>query len=359
MRFPPVSQEQSGLFSRAQAAEAGWSKGAVDRALAAGRVVALAPGVFVDPARLASASRRDRHLLEARALVHALGDRWHLARRSAAVAHGLPLIGRAPAVVQLSRPKRGASQSPSRHRRVLGLPEDERVTVDGLPCTSIARTVFDLARAESFRSGVVVADAALRAGVSRAQLLAVVQRHSRWPGARRAASVIDFADGRSESPLESLARAVCLEAGLPVFEPQVQVWVDGRLVARVDGLWRERLVVFEGDGGVKFEEDGAVPALLVRQERLREAGLPVVRGFWPDVTGRRAAWARGVRRELAERSGTLRPGVELRPTPLWITPLDRSDHYRWPPLPSATPRQAPRKKGARRGAAKGSAQEAA
>ncbi|MDP9181496.1 MAG: hypothetical protein M3P04_01805 [Actinomycetota bacterium] len=339
MRIPPVTTDQRGLFTRAQAADHGWSKGALDRALASRRLESLAPGILVAAERLATLSRRDRHLLEARALVLAHGDRWHLARRTAGVAHGLPLLGRAPSEVQLSRPKQGASQSHSRHRRVLGLAHPDRCVVDGLPCTSVARTVFDLARAESFRSGVVVADAALRSGLSRDELLDVVARHRGWPGSRRVREVVMFADGRAESPLESLGRVSCLEEGLPVFDPQVRVLVDGIEVARVDGLWREQLVVFEGDGAVKFDGEGVLPALLARQEGLHDARLAVVRAGWADLTQRRPAFAARVRRRFEEREGVRLPSwVQLVATGVRVTPLSQTDHYLWPPLPSATPR---------------------
>jgi hypothetical protein len=345
---PHVARDQHGLFSRYQAFEAGWTKGALDRAIAAGRVSVLAPGVYAMAGE--ELGRRESHLRKARSLVLALGDTWVASRRTAAVLHGLPLLGRAPGEVQLSRDRRGASTSTSRHRRVLTLPAAELSVVDGLACTNLARTVFDLARAESRRSAVVVADAALRTGLSRDALLAVLDRHRGWPGTRRARQVVLMADGRAESPLESLGRVTCVEQDLPVFEPQVEVWVDGVQVARVDGLWREQLVVFEGDGGMKFEGAGVLPALLTRQERLREAGLPVVRASWHDLTRRREAWARGVRRELADNPGRLRYGVELRSTRVTPKPLDRSDHYRWPPLPFAPPRlettENPRERGA-------------
>jgi len=355
MQTPLIAAEQGGLFSRAQAADDGWSKGALDRALASGRTVALSPGIHVDAQVLADLSRRDAHLMTARAEILCLGDSWYAARRTAAVLHGLPLLGQAPAVPQLTRARRGPSvRSSSRHRQINGLEPWETTVLDGIPVTTLARTVFDLARRESFRSGVVVADAALRAGLDREELRAVLDAHRGWPGTRRARKVIDFADGRSESPLESQCRVTCSEEGLPVFEPQVQVWLDGELVARVDGLWRERLVVFEGDGAVKFvdDPDDALPALLVRQERLREAGLPVVRAFWRDQR-RREQWARGVRRELEDNPGRLRPGVELRSTEVRVTPLDRSDHYAWPPLPLvyATPRSPAAERAIRRGAA--------
>lgn len=355
MQTPRLAAEQGGLFSRGQALEDGWTKGALDRALASGRTLALVPGVHLDAQHLAGLSRRDMHLLSARAAVLGLGDAWYAARRTAAVLHGLPLLGRAPGEVQLVRARRQRSvRSSSRHRQINGLEPWETTVVDGIPTTTLARTVFDLARRESFRSGVVVADAALRAGLDRDELRAVLDAHRGWPGTRRARQVVDFADGRSESPLESQFRVTCSEEGLPVFEPQVQVWLHGELIARVDGLWREHLVVFEGDGAVKFRDDpdDAVPALLVRQERLREAGLPVVRGFWRDQR-RREQWAQGVRRALADNPGRLRPGVELRSTPLRVVPLDRSDHYRWPPLPLvyATPRSAAAERALRRGAA--------
>jgi hypothetical protein len=271
----------------------------------------------------------------------ALGDSWVVARRSAAVLHGLPLLGYAPAEVQLTRARTTSrSRSSSRHRHINALPESERAVVDGLACTTLARTVFDLARVESRASALVLADGALRSGLARADLAAVVDGHRGWPGARQARWAVATADGRAESPLESLGRLACVEEDLPVFEPQVEVRLDGELLGRVDGLWRERLVVFEGDGAVKFEGPSVLPALLARQERLREAGLTVVRASWADLTRRRKSWAIGVRRELAENPGRLRPGVQLLSTGLSPVPLDTSDHYRWPPNPRLSTRLA-------------------
>jgi hypothetical protein len=340
MTSPQIAREQHGLFSRTQALEDGWTRGRLDRALARGAVVSLAPGILTLAADLEGISRRDRHLLEARALVLAHGDDRHLARRSAAVLHGLPLLGLAPAQVQLTRDARGnKAKSRSRHLRVTELHGTERTRLDELPVTSLARTVYDLARGESLRSAVVVADAALRTGMHRDELLEVLRRHPRWPGSRRAREAILFADGRSESPLESLGRLVCHEEHLPVFEPQVELWHHDELVARLDGLWRDRLVVFEGDGGMKFTGEGVLPALLRRQERIREAGLPVVRASWEDVTRRRKAWAAGVGAELADNPGRLRGGYSLVSTSVRPALLERGDHYRWPPLPSPTPRR--------------------
>jgi hypothetical protein len=352
MLIPPVAYDQHGLFTREQAAVAGFSKGAVDRLLASGRLLALAPGVYGAAPHIEGLVRRDRHLLEARALVLAHGDSWHLARRTAAVAYGLPLLGRAPAAVQLTRNRTTSRvRSSSRHRHINGLSDAERTVCEGLPVTTLARTVFDIARRETLRSALVVTDAALRAGLRSLDVMALVDLHPRWPGVGKVRRVLAFADGRAESPLESLGRLTCLEEDLPVFEPQVEVLVDGELIARVDGLWWDRLVVFEGDGGMKFDRAGVLPALLTRQERLREAGLPVVRASWDDVTRRRGQWAQGARQELADNPGRPRANVTLRSTSVRITPLDASDHYRWPPLVSPTPRSETAREWFQRGAA--------
>lgn len=333
MQIPPVAADQGGLFGRHQALLHWTSEGAFERVRRGATLTAVARGVYTGR-RLDELDPRARHLLEARALLLSLGDTWCVARRTAAVLHGLPLLGRAPEHVQLTRSRTTSSvRSSSRHRHINTLLEGERSMLDALATTTLARTVFDLARRESRRSAVVVADAALRSGLTRAELLGVLDSHRGWPGARQARWAFGFADGRAESPLESLGRITCVEEDLPLFEPQVEVWVHGELIARVDGLWRDRLVVFEGDGGVKFDSRGVLPKLLVRQEALREAGLTVVRAGWHDVTRRRARWAEGARRELAENPGRVRPGVELVSTTVRAKPLDRSDHYQWTPQP--------------------------
>jgi hypothetical protein len=337
MRPPPVSADQHGLFSRQQALEGLASAGAFERGRRSARLSALTRGVYTGE-DLGALDGRTRHLVRARGLLLALGDSWVLARRSAAVLHGLPLLGVAPGEVQLTRPRTTPRvRSSNRHRHINAVPESERSVVDGIACTSVARTVFDLARGESRGSAVVVADAALRSGVPRTDLAAVVEAHRGWPGCRQARWAVAVADGRAESPLESLGRLACLDEDLPPFEPQVEVWLHGELLARVDGLWWDRLVVFEGDGAVKFDGPTVLPALLARQERLREAGLTVVRATWNDLVRRRSRWADGIRRELADNPGRLRPGVQLVPTRPRPVPLEKSDHYRWPtPEPLST-----------------------
>jgi hypothetical protein len=47
-------------------------------------------------------------------------------------------------------------------------------------------------------------------------------------------SLAPLADGRAESPPESILRLYWIDAGLPWPVPQLEVWVDGVLIARLD-----------------------------------------------------------------------------------------------------------------------------
>ena len=86
----------------------------------------------------------------------------------------------------------------------------------GLPVTSPARTVVDLART-GFRLGVVAADSALHKGLIGAdELHAVIADCAGWPGITTAREVVGFMDGRSESVLESASRVMMRAHGVPL-----------------------------------------------------------------------------------------------------------------------------------------------
>lgn len=347
MELPHISADQHGVYSRTELDADGWSKGKIDRAVASGKLVALRPGAYIEASDLTLREGAQRHLAELSALILTSRGDWHAARRSAAVLHGLPLLGVAPAEPLLTKDRVSRlERSPSRFQHISQLSPDERTVISGLACTGLARTVYDLARRESFRSGLIVADAALRTGMPRRALETLVQRHAGWPGNRSARRVVDAADGRSESPLESLARAACIDRDLPVFEPQVEVWWDGVLVGRLDGLWRGELVGFEGDGAIKFIAEGVLPPFLARHERLRDAGLEIIRTSWADVH-QPADWQARVEDRLRGRAGAqLKPGVRLISTAVRPTPLSPDDTYRWPNRPALvypTPRRGGRR----------------
>jgi hypothetical protein len=115
-----------------------------------------------------------------------------------------------------------------------------------------------------------------------------------WPGSRAAGRVLAFADGRAETPGESRGRVFCHAHGLPEPELQVEIRdVDGRLVGRVDFLFRRQRTIGEFDGRVKYRagEGTLTPEETVYREKLREdalraLGFEIVRFTWSDLDHR-------------------------------------------------------------------------
>src|SRR5579859_6474437 len=169
-----------------------------------------------------------------------------------------------------------------------------------------------LARTTPYRSGVVTAGCALHLGkTTKDELNAVIATCGRWPGVMRARRVVEFSDGRAESPFESIARVAFRDGGLP--PPELQVWVggDGGPVGRADFLWRHHRAVAEADGALKYADPDRARQQLRRDADLREAGFEVVHFGWAELTltqgqvirAIRAAFARADRLGAGDRAG--------------------------------------------------------
>lgn len=199
---------------------------------------------------------------------------------SAAVLHSLPTFD-LPPHVSATRAE-GAWRGGAQRVRIAPLPAHHVTTVDGLRVTTVARTVVDIARSASRRSAVVTGDAALRRGLSRSELLGVLDECSTWSDVGKARRAIDFMDARAESPLESLSRVVFDERDVPPPEPQVEIGIDGVLY-RVDFLWKDAKLIGEADGRSKYSIDPfrspeqVVWAEKLREDALRDAGYIMVR----------------------------------------------------------------------------------
>jgi len=279
----------------------------------AGDLVAVGGGVLVGRRRLAlPAEPRDAHLLSAQVSLASLrgGSPPALCLGSAASMHNIARlgVGTRPRRVRIYREAGGPWRNDNTAVLVCSLPPEHVTEVEGLPVTTPARTAVDLARWVSFRSAVVVIDSALQLGCSPDELHSVLARWRRWPGVVKARRAVAFADGRAETPLESISRVAFHKMGLPAPELQAVVGVDslGRPRIIVDFLWRDHGVVGESDGLFKYdaEHPGALIAEKLRQEELEAMGFVVVRWTWSDIWRRpewvaarlRAAFDRGVRR---------------------------------------------------------------
>lgn len=310
-----IAAAQGGAFTRQDALRAGFAARQI-RVRCAGDWLVLRRGVYAVRSLAEALPPDARHVLDAAAAVLASKLGLAMSHRTAALAHGLPLLGELPPAPELTRDPRGpddTSRTPGLH--VAGLPESERTSVGGIPVTTLTRTAVDVARSQPVRAGLVVADAVLRRLVLREELVAAAVARRGWPGGPRAATVAGFADGRAETPLETITRLAYRQQRLPDPETQVEVWRDGRFVALVDFLFREQRTVGEADGMAKYDQPGALRAEKRREEDLRRCGLEVVRNTWDE------AWHRPGQVELGQRmrdafgyasNRPLAPGVSFR-----------------------------------------------
>jgi hypothetical protein len=233
-------------------------------------------------------------LLAAKATISGTGNRSATAvasYHSAARLHRLSLLAGPPSgAVALTLPparKRNRAKPADVVFHASELPKEHVTRLYNVPVTTAARTVTDLARTLPFMDAVVIADSALnQEKTTKPELHQVLQQCQGWPGVRQARRVVDFADERAESPLESAARVVFAEADLE--PPELQVTIHGaqeqeQFAARVDFLWRERKVIAEADGLVKYNDRQELLKERERDHQLRAAGYTVVHFTWQEI----------------------------------------------------------------------------
>ncbi|GAA1829641.1 hypothetical protein GCM10009836_04380 [Pseudonocardia ailaonensis] len=279
-------------LSRAGLRAAGWDGKEVRRLQAAGELTRVRRGYYLlgRDARLRDPLGRHRAAIEA--ALAGLDEGTVVSHVSAAVVHGLALGRVKVGPVQVTRATRtGGRRTTALHLHTAPLPDDDVVVRHGLPVTSVARTVVDLARSLPFEQALVAADGSLFAAETTVEALAAAAgRAVGWPGAPAARRVLAEADGRSESPGETLSRLALVAAGLR--PPELQWPVRTRVgLVRTDFAWPERGVVAEFDGRVKYgrllrpgqDPGDAVFEEKVREDALRDEGLRVVRWIWRDL----------------------------------------------------------------------------
>lgn len=307
-----IAARQGGVVMRAQAREAGYPRDEIDFLVRRGEWISLRRGAYVERDLADSMSDEQRHRALVHAVVRSLRFPAVVSHVSAALIHGLPVWGLDLSEVHVSRRDLHAPRHEAGvHHHSGALRDEEVVTVAGIRVTNLARTVIDTARISTFEAGVVVADAAFaRDDDGQRRALERLDTMRDWAGARQAGSVVEFADGRSESVGESRCRVCFREAGLP--RPQLQYEVrnsGGGLIGRTDYHFEEFRTLGEFDGKGKYFRDlkpGDDPGDVVwrekkREDRLRELGFQVGRVVWaeldkPGLVGHRF-------RELFERAG--------------------------------------------------------
>lgn len=123
------------------------------------------------------------------------------------------------------------------------------VRIHDLRVTTPLRTALDLGSRLYRGDALAALDGFMRAHqLTTAELTASLPRYRGRRGVVQLRRLIALADGRSESPGESLTRLAMIEAGLP--DPELQYWVceGGEPVYRLDLAYPKHKVAIEYDG---------------------------------------------------------------------------------------------------------------
>jgi hypothetical protein len=211
-----------------------------------GTLLPVRRGAYVRERR-AEAERTRAH--EHRELIFATAPQLHdgavLSHTSAGVLHGLPIWPAALDRVHVTRNRNsGGKRRSIVHVHTAPLPDDHVTSIDGVPVTSLVRTVLDLCRTLPIEQAVAAGDHALAYGLVREVLEDQLANMARWPGIRQARRAVELVDPRSESAGESASRVRLHQDGLPAPELQQDIFDgEGKFVARVDFSWKEQATV--------------------------------------------------------------------------------------------------------------------
>ena len=223
------------------------------------------------------------------AAVLACGPNAALSYRSAAALHEIRRTARTNIDVTIPGRSPRKHAGIDVHRSTTLTPEDV-TTVHGIPCTTVARTILDLAQ--------VIKGRPLERALDQAEILGLldlaalddqIERNKARPAARRLQAVLDqhyIGSTPTWSELEEALLAACRRAKLPM--PEVNALIDPHdsdpTAIRVDFVWRDQRVIVETDGHETHHTRRAFEEDRLRDQRLIVAGWTVIRITWRQLT---------------------------------------------------------------------------
>lgn len=291
--FSELAGRQHGVVARWQLARAGIGRGTIDDRIGR-RLHPIHRGVYAVGYPI---SRIESRWMAA---VLAAGPDAVLSHRSAAQLWGL--VSRSRQRSEVTRPTYFRSQPRICSHRSL-LPVDERTVVDGIPVTTVPRTVLDFAGLASRRQVERVLNE-----VEVRQLtdpLSIPDLLGRYPRRRGTAALRDLlgegaeAGGVTRNDFEELFVPLLDLHGLPRPRFNADIFVAGRFVC-VDCLWqRERLIV-ELDGRATHGTLQAFESDRERDRRLIADGWQVIRVTWHQLRNQGPSIASDLLQTLAQ-----------------------------------------------------------
>jgi very-short-patch-repair endonuclease len=285
-----IAGRQGGVIEHAQLRACGLSASGIHRRVRAGRLHPLFRGVYAVGHRAVGPVGRRW------AAVLACGDGAVLSHVAAGAAWGMRPTSSGVFDITVARGGRARRRGLRIHTATL-LPDDEITRLDGLPITTPARTLLDLAAAPVRNLDTLLDRAEQQRLISFDQLHALLERYPGRPGTRslkaQLARYRGPVDVRSE--LERLVYQVCDAHGLP--RPQVNCVIEGKVR---DLYWPACRLVVEADSYAWHRSPAALNADRERDVELTLAGYCVLRFTWEQVTQRPEYVVRAIRAALYE-----------------------------------------------------------
>jgi hypothetical protein len=287
-----LAARQYGVASREQLLRLGLGRRAIEHRIERGRLHPVHRGIY--------AVGRPGLTAEGRwmAAVLAAGPRAVLSHTSAGGLLALrPQVG---STTHVTVPRRRRARHGLEIHQA-SLPADEVTVEAGIPVTTVARTLLDLATCLNRPDLELAVNEAERRGLADAPSLPeLVRRYPRRAGLARLRSVLEdgwVGVGVVRSVLEQRFLAFVAELGLPRPEVNAILRVDDGWV-EVDCLWRSRRLIVELDGHAYHSNRAAYERDRERDRALAAAGWKVVRVTWRQLVGDSARLAADLLRLL-------------------------------------------------------------
>ena len=278
-RIANLAERQHGVVARRQLLEIGVGGGAIDHRIKLGRLHVVHRGVYAVGHRILT-----------------IRGRWMGAVIASGPGAVLSHRGRSRALEIRTPLRRGsdcavATRHSARHRSPPAsvLPPDEVTTVQGIPVTTVPRTLLDLAAVLPERQFETGRERSRDSPAHRPALACrsgraspAPQRHPR----RRGGSLEVLRAGTTvmRSELEARFRELLRARGLPPAELNASVLVNGRWV-ECDCVWPAARLIVELDGRAVHDTAAAFERDRERDRMLHASGWRVVRVTWRQLHG--------------------------------------------------------------------------
>jgi predicted transcriptional regulator of viral defense system len=274
-----LAAKQHGVVGLWQLVDLGLNQGLVEWRVDVGRMHRVHQGVYaVGHALLTPNGYR-------MAAVLACGPEAVLSHRSAAALWGLREDARSR--IDVTAPgRRGRIPSGIDAHRHGSLTPVDRTSVDGIPCTSVSRTLLDLAAVVTYRElRYAVKQSEVERCFDLREMKELLDRSRGRRGVawlRRAIALHEPREQLTRRELEARFLDLCRRLGLPLPEVNGHLVIDG-ISMMPDFLWRDAGLIVEADSRrvhgtvTAFEEDRR------RDQCLNAAGWTVIRCTWRQV----------------------------------------------------------------------------